>query len=232
MSDGEFDYFEAIGPLIEQVARSMAKKYRIGPTGVMDLDDLTSELWAAALKKQEKLSPHLEAGELGYVAKALQYAAHDAVEPEWRHRKNAAGTVEDLETGSLASSGFSNKTEYMQHRTEASKNPEPPSVKVLRTARKDFESAWAQMRRHRNATHVIAAVMQTLDTLDAEILRLFIGFRISIEEGWIEPGSKVLAIALEVGRSERTVRRRLATILERVEEMLRELDAPEPLEAG
>jgi hypothetical protein len=227
VSGGEFDYFDAIGPLIEQVARTAAKKYRITATGVMDVADLTNELWVAALKDQEKLSPHLEEGKLGYVAKALQYIAHDAVEPEWKHRKRAGGTVEDLETGSLASSGFSNKTEYMHRRAEAGRNPEPPSVKLLRTARRDFESAWAQMRRHRDATHVIAAAMRTLDPLDAEILHLFVGYRISIEEGWIEPGSKNAAIALEVGRSERTVRRRLAAILERLEEMLRELDAPE-----
>jgi hypothetical protein len=210
MSDEE--YMEAITPLIEATVKWAAKKYRLRAGGVMSTEDIESELWVAALKKQGKLQPRLEAGETGYVVKALQYSAHDAMEPEWSHEKEAGGTLEDLETGLYDEAP----------RTVASKNPDPTPLKILRSAAKAADHALERAQQERAA----AVFMATLtDSTDREILRLHLGT-------WTRTGDTVPAIALQVGLSEKTVYRRLAAIKRRLLDSAAASETEEPLNIG
>lgn len=203
MTDEEYE--ARVTELIQATATWARKKYTVRTSGVVDLDDLTGELWVAALNKRDKLQPRLEAGEVGYVVTTLRRAAHDALEPEWKVQAKAHhGTLEDLEEN-LHSEAPGPTGPGRRPRMAASKSPSPPPVRILRTAAESVDRALDRVQQQRAA----AVLMTTLDPVDAEILRLHLGSR-------FDTGANAKAIALELVMPEGTVGRRLAAIKKRL----------------
>lgn len=200
MSDEEYE--ATVTELIRQTVSWARRKYNVRASSVIDPGDLEGELWIAALNKRDKLEPRLEAGEVGYVVTTLRRAAHDALEPEWARQAKDGGTLDDLEAISDAGSPRADGAP----RTVARRNPQRPPVAIQRIASKAADRALKRKQRDRAA----AVLMTALDPVDREILRLHLG-------GRPDTGAKPAAIALEVGLSEKTVYRRLAGIMERLQ---------------
>ena len=198
----DWEYFERIEPIAQKAARYLCAKQKVSYTATYSVEDLTQELIVCALKKREKLEPRLEAGEEGYVFTALRNDGRDALEAERKHRKN--GNLEDLE-----GQGLSQKDRI----PGVSKSADPPTVRLERSARQQFETAFAQWFEQRAMVAICWALMDELEGLDAEILSLKIG-------SWGTSGGSTASIAKELGIGESTVRRRWAKVRERAEALL------------
>jgi len=201
------EYMTAVTDFVQKTALWAAKKYNLRATGVMDVEDLESELWLEALNKRDKLEPRLEAGEGGYVVTTLRRAAHDALEPEWKRQAKDGGTLEDLEIVSEGSPRADGAP-----RTVAHKSPSPLPLKILRTAAKAGDRTTERAWRERLA----AAFLATLAGGDREVFRLHHSL-----------GYRAQGIALETGLGVSTVYRRLAEIERQMAKWLAEDPANE-----